>query len=318
MAGAETGGIQDSIAAVINSLTGSSKTGAGLSAERVSEDLVFASIVHQQLASIHPEIAEKFLVAISKRYSRNLDHEKRQPLFEAVDGFLSKMVRDKTISAKEKKSLVSEAFGRAQLDNRKGKLSRRLTPLEGAGNPGDIQKVVERVSSNTAASQNVIKDFRTRLEERPEMKKNRIEFNKTVFEGIDKNLSKPAVDSPPTNAPSETDAPAPKASEHHVPTRPNDLVYKPQSERDGLPVLMLPIRFSHGEDIVFDVSIETREGKHLMDLVESGVGEDGRRYFRASEKLDYEGPVFLRLKFAGGGSATIDIDNPQEFYKEIF
>src|SRR5690606_8172506 len=121
--------LRDSIAQVINKLTGSEKTGETLTNERLPEDVLFAALVHDELSQTRPELAEKLLARLLPAYEKNLKKKDRQAIFRSVDDFLSRQVRKGNLTKDAKASLIRDAFGKAQLDENKGRLRRRIVEL---------------------------------------------------------------------------------------------------------------------------------------------------------------------------------------------
>ena len=98
--------LKSSITQVVSSLTGKSVDATTLPEMKLSEDMLYASVVHQRLEERFPGAGAKFLSAVTTEYGQNVKDRKRQPLTIAVNHFLHSMVRGRQITNNTKESLM--------------------------------------------------------------------------------------------------------------------------------------------------------------------------------------------------------------------
>jgi hypothetical protein len=304
--------LKESIAKVINTLTGSEKTGAGLANERLSEDIIFTAIVHQRLTESNPKLANQLLSELSSRFGKNLRRGRRQPLFRAVDGFLQREIKNGSLARKQKREICKEAFGKAQLHGDNTRMRRRVIPVAGeeeqAQGISNIDATLERVSEGERAARSEMRAFRNRINKRPKLTRSQAERNRTFLDQIDPPESAPIEE----KSPGETDKPGDLPTYNDIVTEPNELVYKPESEQGNI-LIQLPLYYS---DQVTDVALFSKSDKELLQLEHTGYGGDGRSYFRGDRPgKDLPGNIYARLDLTDGTYVDIELGNANKFHR---
>ena len=299
--------LKDSIAKVINALTDSAKEGGSLKNERVSEDILYAAIVHSKLAQKNKALASSYLTSLPKRYARLEKQRSRQPIFEATEKFLKRAVKNHNISGRQKSAICREAFGKAQLDDKQSKLKRHVVELTTPEQspPSNIELTLSKVNGNDTATKTEYRKFRKFIENHNPLTKAQVNARKDILSEID-------PETPPTSSPSETDRAADLPSSINIRTEPWELTYKPISEKGGA-LVMIPVAYAEDVD---EVVLMNNSSEEKIPLTFTGKGDDGRTYFRWDQPGNsLHGQYDIRIHFTDGEYRSFRID-PQEFFKK--
>lgn len=309
---------RDSIAQVINALTGSSKTAASLSAERISEDILFAALVHRSLKATAPNLADRLIAELPGSYSKQFKQRQRQPIFSGVNAILKNALQKGEITRAAKRQLIQTAFSKAQLDSKPDRLGRKPIALSGSTDRfnTNIDQVVAYSLRESGSSRHDLRSFRRRIDRREPVPTTRHRSQKRLFELIDADLftNKPQ--------PEKTVGTVEKTSErvpdyNDIQTGPNEFVYRP-CNKDGKISITLPLKWvEHVKGITLQ-STDQRQAIHLPDY--HLLSNDGRVEFSADhpEQLkSWEGDLIVVMDIvAGGAPAKIPIGPAREFHME--
>jgi hypothetical protein len=302
-------GLRDSIAQTISALTGKKVAIADISNHNISEEVLFAANVHCELQKTEPVLAEKMLGKVSNLYQKKANDRKSQPLFRAVDQFLTQATKKGTITKRQKNKLAREAFGKAQLDDRPGRLRRRPTGRDGAVNT--IDNAITVSENNKAGSRAELKKFRERIANRPEISKERAQKAQDFLSQIFPSET-PSVD---TKSSGENVVDTNPVDYNNFQTGKNEMVYKPVGESGGTEFL-LPSIYA---DEVTGVTLVSTLNEEELELTHIGGTEDGRRKFSSETKgRSLEGTIVAVLNFANGDTARVDIGEADEFARHQY
>lgn len=317
-----TEAIRDSLAKVINALTGTSKSGANLANERLSEDVLYAALVHKKLGKRCAALADRYLTQLPKRYENKLDNAKRQPLYGAVDAFLNRAIRKGELSRADKNRLSRSAFGKAQLDDNASRLRRRVTDVTKGSQveKTNVEATLEQVKANSRATRKNYKELKTRIANAPDLTPKQLKRNRSFLDAInafdktDENTTTVAKELPAPVS-TETDRPAPLPDYNQIQTAANDFVFKPKS-LDGNALVQLPAELSKS---IIEMELHLSSGERIIPLYHSGFSDDGRSYFRAKEDTSaVEGLATIWMKRFDGVTTHLDLDSASDFYQESF
>lgn len=268
-------------------------------ANGVSEDALFAALVHKKLGDKYPGLSEKLGSAIERSFERIVRRGKRQALFRSVDNFMRRAIRRGDISRKEKISVMRDAFGKAQLDKEKARLRQRpVSLLEKSEllSQNLAERIGENIKKNSTATRKQIRKFR-----------------KWVFEFDPRKAIRSSKEAVVQSEAARSDVviPSPEANYNDIETGPNDLVYRPVST-NGNAEVFIPLRYT---GLIQGVSLESSQGEETLELQHIGLREaDGRRVFQADRAGDdFAGPVSIRMRFLEREDVLLELKNWNEF-----
>jgi hypothetical protein len=148
-------GLKDSIK-LIKSATNSSKK------NKVNEQELFASFVHEKLSSDKPKIADKFLKIFQNKFDHLKEARENNKILRAVRQSLKKLVhQDKALDQKESLKLRRYAIGMSQLDDNKNLLS-TTTNKKDPDNSATMKldQALTKVQSNSALTPDEHEEFK--------------------------------------------------------------------------------------------------------------------------------------------------------------
>lgn len=286
---------EQSLVAVVNSLTGSKKTTTDLTTMKISEDILYASLVFDKLKSEAPQAAKGFLDELSTRFHRRIERSDTQPLAKALHDTMQTAVSENRIGAKKADTIKAESFAIAQLDKRTSALSR-------TAKKGGIVVFEDKVSSNSQAvtDKNLkqYEKFATKLETptflTPEQSRREQKYLQSIVNSMVPGSSNAGTGSSSgstgttstTSTKSETDETDKKVETPTVTdaaTGPGDLVYKPDSQKDEFPLLMIPSRYAHRVRLV---EVANAKNEVIERIDKFSQGDDGRIYVRLKTKAN--------------------------------
>ncbi len=300
--------LRESVAQVMSELTGKTVSSGAASDLMLSEDVLYASVVHQRIEARYPGMGKKLLDAVGDEYGKNVKNQRRQPLKIAVDHFLHSMVRDRQITNNSKETLMRYAFGKSQLDNSKTTLARApenaTNALPVPAEKTALDLTLDRLSQNKAASKKEIQKFNQRLSKNRKLTdaqaKQQADVLTRMFPKTKVEAPIASTGSPPkVQGPSETDKPGEIPDPKKLVSGANDFAYKPASELDDKMVFMLPLRY---RDRAITANIYALDGeKKIAELKAPRYGDDNRPYFRGDVRGDsFSGAAILRVDFVDG------------------
>ena len=303
--------VQESILAVVNALAGK-KNLTAVDHAKMTEDVLFASFVHDKLQKASPALAKSLLKLLKGKFDTHTKAKESQPLFRSIEEILKEGVSSKKLTGAKMDEILKSSFGQAQLDGTAGRLSRRA---RGDG----LEGVLDRVAKNGVATQKQVDSFEKRIEtfhhlkaasstsQRRELTK---VFNSMTEEKTDSTPGTGGSTNPgtgPVTGTPETDKPKPLPKPEDRPTDPSDLVYKPVSERDGKPLFMIPDQY---RDWAHAVDVYNQADELVETLRYTGRGDDGRPYFRSDRSGEQYGNDFTaRIRLIDGTFVDYVLDS---------
>ncbi len=292
----------------IGILTGKTRQAEEITKAKPSEDIVFGGLVLAQLREGAPALAERFLTSLPKSHDKKVAKEIRQPIFRATQEFLNRAVKRGELSAGESKRIVLDAFGRAQLDTQAASIARKpnaLSPNEG------LSSVLDRVENNDTMSAGSFEKFKAKLAKHKFLSTAQADKQRSLLNDIFPEYA-PNNPSPPAPSPKtqlETDSFAIPPDGSKIETKPNQLVFKPRSEKDGRMLVQIPVEFT---PLINGVTLELSNGTQY-ELKGYGEGDDGRGYYRSEQSIkELAGSANLVLSFAAGGIANVPIEDAND------
>lgn len=154
--------MQESILAVVNALAGK-KNLTAVDHAKMTEDVLFASFVHDKLQKALPALAKSLLKLLKGKFDKHTKAKESQPLFRSIEEILKEGVSSKKLTTAKMDEILKSSFGQAQLDGTAGRLSRRA---RGDG----LEGVLDRVAKNGVATQKQVDSFEKRIETLPHLK----------------------------------------------------------------------------------------------------------------------------------------------------
>lgn len=323
----QTQTLESSIVKVVNTLTGAHKRVKDANEMVISEDILCAAVTYNEMKQQNEAAAASFIQSLYAEFSARAAKDDPQAILGATRTLVDRAVTKKQISKQAGKQILATASAKAQIDS-KTLLSKTLQK-------GGIEKFAESAERRSPAKASTTPQVVTQTESvthrknagatvKTQLKKVVASMKRVPHDAIAKAEPVPATptkstSSAPTSstkdesvAPTkETDKKAPVPDPALLPTGPNDLVYKPESDKNENALVILPRKYS---DDVEGVSIYSGDTLHEK-LKHTGLGADGRRYFRGSKKgKEYPKDSYLRLNFIDGSYLEVKIGSPAEYY----
>ena len=307
--------LKESVAQIMSELTNQTVSTATANELKLSEDVLYASVVHQRVEARYPGMGKKLLDAVGDEYGLNVKNQRRQPLKVAVDHFLHSMVRGRQITNNSKEALMRYAFGKSQLDNSATTLARApenaTNALPVPSGKAALDLTLDRVSQNKGASKKVVQTFTERLAKNRKLTDAQAKEQADVLTRMfpSKKAEAPTVTAgtpPKVQGPSETDKPGKIPDPKKSVSGPNDYAYKPASELDDKMVFMIPVRY---RDRAVSANIFALDGeKKIAGLQAPRYGDDNRPYFRGDMAgSTLSGAAILRVNLVDGSKVNFEI-----------
>lgn len=307
--------LKKSITGVVESLTGKTVTSETLQGLHLTEDILYASVVHQRLEAKFPGIGASLLGKIESAYSKNVTGNKRQPLSTAVDNFLNSLVTKKQMTNSAKETLIRYSFGKAQLDNAKTTLARATenATVTQAKNGNTLDSILARVDTNRAVGQKALDKFEERLGNNKTLTKEQARAQADVLDRLFPKPAEVSAPQPPPNnpitpppGPSETDKPGDIPDERKIVTGPDEFAYKPESELDNKMVVIIPKDYRNR---AISASIIALDGETvILEMKNPRYGDDNRPYFRSDRSgKEFAGAAVFRVTLVDGSVADFSI-----------
>lgn len=231
--------------------------------KRVTEQDCYAALVHQSLMATHPKAVRRFeqeLKQATETYKKNHGDVN---LFKVSDRLMRQYVRDKEISQEQYRLIRDHAFGHAQLDSDRTRLSAERAP-ETKGDDTPLRAVStfhSKLETNQAATSGEIAQFRaneaTISVQKWRERKQTGGFEQTAALG--------------TEAAGITETAT-------VDSMPAGFLWKPKSDSDGRLVVLLPPGFSSS---VHSLTVKDPKGTKVIEEGKfAGIANGGRLHFR--------------------------------------
>jgi hypothetical protein len=264
---------------VIGALSGKKTDPDKIPSHLISEDVLFAANVYNQLSERSSKLADDFLSSLSGNYRNNLAKETRQPLFKAVDSFLAERAKKGQLSKADRRQITRQSFAQSQLDSRLNRLSTKAIQ-----NSSGLEALLKKnVNGDQSAPRQVMKNFRQRIDANIRSKETlqRLKERFEIAAGVKQKISA---------------APIPK---NEFNTSAADFVFQPVSSADGNAVVFLPLKYSKE---VTALGVFDSYGDLLAEFKFSGFHKDGRAIWRNnSPGSELKSMEALRLIFSDGG-----------------
>lgn len=278
---------KESLAAVLSALTKTDIRVDNLGNQRISEAILYAALVHQKLDQTSPKSAQYLLNNLRGKTRQNIKDLKNQPLFQAVDSLMQKMVSRGNINRNQLRNIRNEAFGRAQLDSRTDHLRHRNVVVPNKDNhSGNIEAAIARAADNSPASRQDRKDFSKHLNQHPSLTPAQARARWKLLKNFKPEEAGPvSTKATPISGDKKINPtdnivkmPTPKISDNK--SGPDELAYYPAKHNGNLSVL-LPLYYT---DKVSAVRILNGNGDQLAQLsllgrkekTDDGDASDGR------------------------------------------
>jgi len=320
----KAGNIDDSVAKVVSAISGQQVNSADIKNQQISEDVMYAALVHQKLEESNPESAKALLERLPRRFNKVMENRARQPLFKAVDTILNREIKRGNLQRRDKARIVRSSFAEAQIDGQKRKLANRTDNGRSVAG-SEVSDVQARNEGKSAARKTMVK-FRNRLQTNPEMTDRMYQHLSTRFDNLkkasdgagsrpqdDTSTSSTAASSTTTSTNSTT---ASSGASDYDPSVLNtskyEFVYNPAAKETGNVQILLPIAYSENVRAVAIFS----GGEQVAELTFDKIGEDGRaiwNYDKPGDSLPDNAEV--RMVFQDGSSLPYNIGNPAELYR---
>lgn len=306
--------LDDSMLEVVSLISGKKVSADSMSKMKLSEDVLYAALVYDSLKKESPSTAKTFAKEIKERFDRRTKRNDTQPLAKSIQDILANAVKDKKLTKSKMDSVIADSLGRAQMDKKKQSLSR-------TAKNGSIEKFLTQVSNNQGASDKAVKSFETSVKKTTfqppaSSRAQRAQLDKIVRSLTDNDKSTPVkpIENgtiPPkvetTTGTPETDKQSPIVDPTEEFTNSNAFVFRPQSHRDNKALVMLPEKYSMDTQ---GIQVYDMEGHLLETLEHSGLGDDGRRYFRGSRSaMEWPEEVTLKLSFSNNTELDLPLYN---------
>ncbi len=305
---------QESLADVLNAIRGSKLTATDLKFEQPNERQIYFAIVLSKLKQDAPQLATELLREGPAIRKALLEKGDRNALTHAIDKIITQAIKRGVYSKAKYSDLKRFALSRAQIDTNRGSLSgvraNSVNRYDDRATKTNIDAITEKVTSADQhdATRKEIRAFNNELKAAPRYK---YKPSETIATSTPK-AETPTESTP--KGPSETDKPHTPPDPMTQFTAPNEFVYKPHSERDGKILVQVPLEYAAE---VHEIEIVSRTtGETLKRLSYSGIGNDGRSYFRGDEAGDtLESAIYVRMLFRDGSDLGYSISDSRSFFK---
>ncbi len=254
----------------------------------VNEEELFAAVIRERIQSLHGEEA-------ATQYQEFLDKQKQNHtradgyvfVEDAANAALSDMVAAGTLSAEEAGTVKSESFKAAQLDDNHEKL------YDGRGSDTDATIAVADMESALLAARAMIEKIE----------------NGEVDAETTPVADETSVGGSTGSAPSGGSTITPEGNNVDGA---DGFVYKPESEKNGNLVILLPAQMA-GE--VAELLLKDENGNEVENGQDYGYANGGRQHFRFDKPgADYPSNLTVEVRMSDGSIVEYKIPNPSERY----
>ena len=263
------------------------------SGKRVNEQDCYAALVHHALASIKPNLVAQFERQLKPALASYQNNHSDTNLFKISDRILRQLIRDKLLTQEQYKIIRDFAFGKAQLDSNRIKISSEKTDGAKADDTPTraVSTFYKRLESNQVANSSEIAQFRA---EEAKISAAKWRENRKLLNNK-------------SNKASLTTLAATTNAKNTALNR--GFLWKPISDSDGQLVILLPSLYTKN---VAQVSLySSEENKFIESGRYSGIGNGDREHYRfKSAGSHYPAEVIVEISLKSGGKKMITIDNP--------
>lgn len=313
---------KESLAAIISAMTNKDVKVENLGNQKISEALLYAALVHKRLSEIEPDSAQRLVNNIRACTRQNIKDNNNQPLYQAVNDIMQRMVNRGRISKAQFKNIRSEALGRAQLDAKSDHIRyRKVAIVDAKSEKGNIDAVLEKAASNTAATKEEVRGMTKQIENRPTLTDAQAKTRWKLLTRFKPEDATAAVGTTTETKPTEVDpidniTPSEAPDKNKTPSGEFDLAYYPKRD-DGRLTIALPPYFSEDIHIVRILHPVTKEV--LADLTHVGKSEDNRaiwKWDKPASELNIDS-IYLDLTYRQGAHYGLEFD-ANEFFSRTY
>lgn len=250
---------------------------------RVNEQELYSALVHRRLEKEKPELATRYaaeLKAAADTYRTG--HPDDLNMFKVSDRLMRQYVRESKLSQADYRSIRDDAFGRAQLDSDRTRLS--AVKSEGSKD-GDtplraVSTAVKKIETNEAATSGEIAQFRA----------HEAEISRAKF----KDRKAGSVLQPGTAVSTISGA------------APAGFLWKPVSEKNGNLVVLLPPELTGR---AAGVTVHSPDGNSVLARGSySGIGNGAREHYRFGKPGgSFPDGAVVTISLAGGEQLRIAV-----------
>lgn len=262
--------------------------------KRINEQESYAAIIHHSLSGTKPKLAQRFekeLKAANDQFKKN--HNNKTDMFKVSDRLMRQYVREKELTNDEYKSIKYHAFGTAQLDSDRTRLSNVRTPEAKDGDTPvrAISTLYKKLETNGTATPEEIAQFRA----------HEATISRAKWQETHKVLA-------PSNAVGQSNPELGTAEIKKMSAKglPSGFLWKPQSESDGRLVVLLPPSLT---SVVNSVRLKNPKGASEIDVGRySGIGNGMRLHFRFGKSgSSYPDGTIVEVVFTDGSKMHVPI-----------
>ena len=248
----------------------------------LSEDRLYAALIHARLTASNPKLAEKFAAKLPAVVEQYNSQGQTLAYFRAADRVMRQFVRDKEINMAEYRGSRDFAFGYAQLDTDRTSLGGKSTT--------EATDLINNLATGQAATAQEIGKFR-----KDQAKISRERWKEQKVAALEASAS------------SRT-ASASSVGSSTISGISNGFLWKPESDSDGKLAILLPSSWSGN---VLGVSVLGPDGKVLEAGRYAGNGNGGRDHFRFSrDGGSFPAGCVVLVQMRDGTTQRIAIENP--------
>lgn len=327
-----------SLATIMSELSGKKIPVRELTNMKISEEMLYAANVYDQLKTTSTAVADTFKKELKERFDRRIKRNDVQPLSKAINDILDNGVKAKKLTAAQYQKIMGTALGKSQLDKSTGLSSSVNQSVKG------LDAIHKAVANDSAASTKDVAAFEAQVSKLAfqvrQATTNEQSIRKTIFDSLTtSNSSSPSTGTTKGSTSTKGTSSSTKETgskkqsgggvdETSVATLPNDVTrntspsdfdFRNKSDVDGKLLIKIPIKWAdeiQGVDIQ-DQSVSTHPTLDSSDSPKKG--EDGRLLFRFSKSGEgYGKPLRVHLRFTDGTDDYIVINNPKENFSQGF
>jgi hypothetical protein len=250
-------------------------------AAEINEEELYSSLVAERLSFLKSdEAAAAYQEALGAAKGEHTRADGYVFVEDATNAALQKLVADGTITADEASAVKGQAFMAAQLDANTNAL------FDGRGSGDDPTIAVESMETALLAAKAMLE----KLNENPEL------------------VNTAAAGDVLPGATPTTSVAAGEVIEGNPSDGAEGFLFKPESERDGNLVVLMPAEFTGS---ITSLLLKDANGNEVERGTHSGATNGNRDTYRFTKPgAEYTGPLTVEMTLASGGTITYAIPNP--------
>lgn len=262
-------------------------------AAEINEEELYAGLLAERIAFLKSdEAASAYQEALGAAKSSHSRADGYVFVEDAANSAIDKLVADGTLSADEASQIKGQAFRAAQLDDNLSAL------YDGRGSSDDPTIAVESMETAILSAMAMLEQ----LNENPELAGDPVPTDSTPTD--------PALDSALPGAVTNSSISAGEVFEGNPHDGAEGFLFKPEAERDGKLVVLLPAEFTGS---IASLLLKDENGNEIERGTHGGATNGNRDTYRFSKPgSEYSGPLTVELTLASGGKVTYAIPNPGE------